>query len=120
MTTYARRAALGLLASALISAVAAPAFAQVEIIERAPLAPIVEVIPPLPRPGMHWVPGHYAWRGARWFWIRGHYVAYDVPAMPALIVETPPPSPGPKFFWVRGHYVWEGRGWVWHKGHWYR
>jgi hypothetical protein len=116
---YARRNALGFMASALLAVVAAPALAQV-LIERPMPALRVEVIPPPPHPGWHWVPGHWAWRGNAWAWIGGHYVANAVPPMPAEIVEERPPPPGPRWFWVRGHYVWEGVGWAWHKGHWVR
>jgi len=119
MTVYARRAALGLMASAFVAAVVAPASAQV-FVERAPPADIVEVIPATPpHPGWHWVPGHYAWRGG-WVWLRGHFVAFEVPPRPEIIVETPPPAPSPRHFWVRGHWVFEGRDWAWHKGHWVR
>ena len=118
MTDYARRTALGLIASALVVAIAAPAAAQINI-EIGQPAPIVEVVPPSPHPGWHWVPGHYAWRG-RWVWLKGHYVAFEVPPMPAAIVETQPAYPGPHWFWVRGHYFWEGRTWAWHKGVWVR
>jgi len=119
MTIYARRAALGLFASALVATIAAPAFAQV-IVERAPPAEIVEVIPPLPHPGWHWVQGHYVWRGNHWDWQRGHYVAFEVRPRPEVIIETPPPPPAPHYFWVRGHWAFEGRDWAWHRGQWVR
>ena len=118
MTVYGRRAALGLFGSALVAAFAGSASAQV-FVERPMPALRVEVIPPVPHPGWHWVPGHWAWRGS-WVWVHGHYVATDVPPMPTPLVETPPPSPGPHWFWVRGHHVWEGGGWAWHPGHWVR
>lgn len=79
----------------------------------------VEVAPPPPRPGWHWVPGHWMWRGG-WVWNPGHYVAYAVPPMPPVIVETPPPPRRPSWHWVRGHLVWSdrARNWVWNSGHW--
>lgn len=33
--------------------------------------PAVVVVPPPPPPYVHWVPGHYDWRG---YWIPGHWV----------------------------------------------
>lgn len=121
MLISTRRAAITLLAASLFTGIAVGvADAQITIIERAPPAPIVEVIPPVPHVGWSWVPGHYAWRYNHWAWIRGHYINGVVAPMPEIVVETPPPPPGPRYFWVRGHYVWEGAGWVWHPGHWYR
>ena len=119
MTLYARRPVLGLLGAAVLGLIAAPAGAQV-LIERPMPEMRVEVIPPPPHPGWHWVPGHWAWQGVAWVWRPGHYVANVVPPMPAVIVETPPPAPGPHWFWVRGHYVWQGLGWRWIPGHWVR
>lgn len=118
MVVNTRRAALGLLAAALVAGVASAADAQVMFVERAPPAALVEVVPPVPHPGWAWVQGHWAWRGHRWEWIRGHYVLGVVEAMPVPLVEAPPPAPGPRYFWVRGHYVWEGHHWAWHAGHW--
>ncbi len=115
---YGRRAALGLMASTLVAAFAAPALAQVVVDVPMP-ALRVETMPPPPHPGWHWVPGHWVWRGNAWAWNRGHYVAMEVPAMPAEVVETAPPPPaGPHWVWVKGHYAWEGNAWAWHKGHW--
>jgi WXXGXW repeat (2 copies) len=81
--------------------------AEAVIVEKAMPAPIVEPVPPQPRPGMAWVPGHWVWRPrlAEWFWVRGHYIAGVVPPMPAAIVETPPPGPSAVHVWVRGHWV---------------
>jgi len=120
MSLTSRRAALACFGALALGGLSAGlADAQV-FIERAPPPAIVEVVPPAPRAGYNWVPGHYAWRYNRWVWIRGHYVLGPVAAMPAPIIETPPPAPGPRWFWVRGHYVWERGGWVWHPGHWVR
>lgn len=35
--------------------------------------PRVEVVPPAPQPGYHWVKGHYRWEGNHWEWIPGHW-----------------------------------------------
>ncbi len=35
--------------------------------------PMVEVMPPAPAAGYHWVQGHYRWEGDRWVWRRGHW-----------------------------------------------
>jgi len=70
-------------------------------------APIVEVVPPLPRVGFAWVPGHWVWRQGAWFWVKGHYVEGVVPAMPAPVVEVRPVAPAPEYVWVRGHWGWE-------------
>ncbi|CAN7206825.1 YXWGXW repeat-containing protein [Pseudorhodoferax sp. LjRoot39] len=81
-------------------------------------APLVEVIPALPGPGLHWVPGHWAWREGNWRWIGGRYVASAVPPMPAPYVEMLPPAPSPMHVWVRGHWYWGEHGWVWARGTW--
>lgn len=94
--------------------------AQAVIVERAMPAPIVEVVPAPPRVGVHWVPGHWVWRGAEWFWAQGHYVEAVVPSMPAVIVEQQPPRPSPEHFWVRGHWGWEQNRWNWRQGAWFR
>jgi len=83
-------------------------------------APIVEIAPPPPRVGVAWVPGHWVWRGAEWFWVKGHYVEGIVPAMPAAIVEAVPPAPSPAHVWVRGHWGWDEDRWNWHRGVWFR
>jgi hypothetical protein len=83
-------------------------------------APIVEVAPPPPRAGMNWVPGHWVWRGAEWFWVKGHFVETVVPPMPAVIVEQQPSRPSPQHFWVRGHWGWEGDRGNWRGGGWFR
>lgn len=36
-------------------------------------APLVEVMPPAPAPGYHWVEGHYRWEGNHWAWVPGHW-----------------------------------------------
>jgi hypothetical protein len=94
--------------------------AQPVIVERAMPAPIVEVVPPAPRVGLAWVPGHWVCREGAWFWVKGHYVEGVVPPMPAPVVEVRPVAPSPKHVWVRGHWGWEGTRWNWHPGIWFR
>ncbi|WAH56919.1 YXWGXW repeat-containing protein [Pseudomonas silvicola] len=38
--------------------------------------PPVEVVPVMPAPGYHWVPGHYRWGPGRWVWEPGHWRTY--------------------------------------------
>jgi hypothetical protein len=91
------------------------------IVERGAMPPPrVEVIPAPPGAGYNWVPGHWAWRGARWEWIAGHHIRGVVAAMPAEIVEVVPARPSPGHVWVKGHHVFEGTRWVWHPGVWVR
>jgi hypothetical protein len=95
--------------------------AQVAVIERGAMpAPIVEVVPAPPGPGYGWVPGHWAWRGGAWFWVKGHHIQGVVAPMPAPIVEVVPARPSPVHYWVKGHHAWEGGRWVWHPGIWMR
>ena len=95
------------------------AAAQAVIVERGVMpAPRVEVIPAAPGPGYNWVPGHWAWRGTSWVWIRGHHIRGVVPTIPAEVVEVVPARPSPTHVWVKGHYVFEGGHWMWRPGHW--
>jgi hypothetical protein len=73
--------------------------AQPVIVERAMPAPIVEAVPPAPRVGLAWVPGHWVCREGAWFWVKGHYVEGVVPPMPAPVVEVRPVAPSPKHVW---------------------
>nr|WP_145549184.1 YXWGXW repeat-containing protein [Variovorax boronicumulans] len=80
--------------------------------------PLVEVIPAAPSPGLHWVPGHWAWRDGDWRWVGGRYVAGPVPPMPAPYAEMVPPPPSSAHIWVRGHWYWGQHGWEWARGTW--
>ena len=59
-------------AALLVGIGAGIAAAQPVIVEKAMPAPIVEVVPAAPGAGYNWVPGHWAWRGGAWFWVKGH------------------------------------------------
>ncbi|MGI4838130.1 MAG: YXWGXW repeat-containing protein [Janthinobacterium lividum] len=38
-----------------------------------PPPPPVEVVPVMPAPGLHWVPGHYREGERDWIWVPGHW-----------------------------------------------
>jgi len=64
MQKLAKYLATLLLAGAAVAALSADlACAQAVIVERAMPAPIVEVVPAAPGPGLSWVQGHWVWRG---------------------------------------------------------
>jgi hypothetical protein len=110
--------ALGGFALALGVAIAS---AQGVYVDRPMPAPLAETIPVAPGSAYKWVPGHWVWRGADWFWMNGHYVqGIAVPPMPAPVMEVRPPAPSPQHYWVGGHYGWEGDRWNWRQGAWYR
>ena len=122
MDRLSRRTGPAFLRCAIVVICLGTSLAQAETasIEEAMPAPIVEIAPPPPRVGVAWVPGHWVWRGAEWFWVKGHYVEGIVPAMPAAIVEAVPPAPSPTHVWVRGHWGWDEGRWNWHRGVWFR
>ena len=55
------------LLSACTTVVREPAQQHHVVVREVP-APLVEVIPGPPGPGLHWVPGHWAWREGDWRW----------------------------------------------------
>ena len=91
----------------LMSALTAPAVAQIDlnvIIGTPPPPVIVEPMPP-PRVGFIWAPGFWAWDGRHHIWQGGHWEAQHVGgfyAQPSWVQ-----APGGWRF-VPGH--WEGRG----------
>jgi hypothetical protein len=94
MMKSSRHLARAACAAALLVGIGAGiAAAQPVIVEKAMPAPIVEVVPAAPGAGYNWVPGHWAWRGGTWFWVKGHHIRGVVAAMPAPIVEVVPPHP---------------------------
>jgi len=114
---YLARAAC---AAALLVGLGAGMASAQTVVEKAMPAPIVEVVPAAPGPGYNWVPGHWAWRGGGWFWVKGHHIHGVVAAMPEPIVEVVPARPSPAHVWIKGHHVFEGGRWVWHPGIWFR
>jgi len=121
MMKSSRHLARAACAAALLVGIGAGiAAAQPVIVEKAMPAPIVEVVPAAPGAGYNWVPGHRAWRGGTWFWVKGHHIRGVVAAMPAPIVEVVPARPSPTHVWIKGHHVYEGGRWVWHPGAWFR
>jgi hypothetical protein len=101
---FVRRLAVGALgAGALFCALVAgerPAAAQV--VEVAPPAMRVEVIPP--------APPHYVWAGGYWGWYGGRYVWIDG------CWERERPG----WAYERAHWWRGGRGWRFARGHWHR
>jgi hypothetical protein len=102
---FVRRVAVGALgAGALVGALVAserPASAQV--VEVAPPAFHVEVVPAVPPPQYVWVDGYWGWYGGRQVWIDGRW-EYE---RPGWAYER-------RHWWRGGHGWWHGRG------HWHR
>lgn len=71
------------------------------VVQTAPPAPYVEVIPRGPHPGFVWVPGEWVWRNG-WVWNRGHL--------------DRPPRPGVN--WAPGRYEMRGGVRVYVAGGW--
>jgi hypothetical protein len=72
-----RNAARNLSLSLLLAgaAIAAPAYAQINLnISLAPPAPQYEVVPVM-QPGYVWAPGYWGWSGERHVWVRGRPIA---------------------------------------------
>ena len=68
----------------------------------APPAPRVEAVPVAPGPQYSWDPGRWAWNGASYEWVAGHYVA----------------RPRAEAQWIAGHWANGPNGWVWEEGRW--
>lgn len=69
-----------------------------------PPPPPQEVIPAIPatHPNWAWRGGYYRWRGERYVWVPGSYIA--------------PPHAG--YRWYPGHWRQTRHGWVWVEGRW--
>jgi hypothetical protein len=92
-----------IIAAALTTALAAPAFAQVGIyIGRTPPPLRYERRGEAPGPGYAWVDGYWGSEGGRYVWVPGRW--------------NQPPYPGA--YWNHPHYDHYQQGWQMHEGHW--
>jgi hypothetical protein len=71
------------------------------IVEQAPPAPKLELIPKEPGSEYIWIRGHWAWTGT-WTWEEGYWVQ----------------RPAPDIQWMDGVWARHGKGWIWMPGHW--
>jgi hypothetical protein len=96
--------ALGtLFTSAVMIAAALPATSGAQVYVRVgPPRPLVERVPPPPRPGWAWRAGYHRWDGGRYVWVPGSYVA----------------PPRPRAVWVPGRWSRGPRGYYWMDGRW--
>lgn len=65
------------------------------VVDIAPPAPYVEVVPAIPFAGAVWIGGYWGWRGGRHAWVGGRW-------------EQPRPG-----------YGWRPHAWVQQSGHWH-
>lgn len=72
------------------------------VVHPAPPPPRYEAVPPRPRGGYIWRPGHWEWTGNRYGWVPGRYVYR----------QTGWHS------WVNGHWAPGPGGGIWVPGHW--
>jgi hypothetical protein len=102
---FVRRVAVGALgAAALFCALVAGALpAAAQVVEVAPPALHVEVLPAAPPPQYFWVDGYWGWCGGRRVWINGRWEC----ERPGWVYERP-------HWWRAGH------GWRFARGHWHR
>jgi hypothetical protein len=73
------------------------------VVNTAPPAEQIEVVPVQPTGDYVWIKGHWHWNGGGWAWIRGHYAVRRA---------------GWRF--VPAHYEARGGGWVYVGPHWAR
>jgi hypothetical protein len=71
------------------------------VVDQAPPAPRVEVIPVAPGSNYYWVPGYWSWNGT-WVWRAGYWTV----------------RPWHNAVWVPGHWSRHGRGYIWIRGRW--
>jgi hypothetical protein len=85
------------------SALAVPAFSQIQVYIGAPPPPIrYEARPPIPAEGYAWVDGYWGIRGNHYVWVPGAWQR--------------PPYAGA--YWTHPHYDHYEQGWQVHEGHW--
>jgi hypothetical protein len=78
-----------------------PAPPEEIVVQEAPPAPRVEVVPAAPYAGAVWIGGHWRWEGRRHVWVGGHYERAR-----------------PGFAWEPAHWPREPHGWRFVPGHW--
>ena len=94
-----------LAAALLLSAVRAPAFAQVTFglsVNIGPPALPYYQQPPNPAPNYIWNPGFWAWGPGGYYWVPGTWVA----------------APNPGLLWTPGYWSAYGGGYGWNAGYW--
>jgi hypothetical protein len=84
------------------SALAVPAFGQIQVYIGPPPPVRYEVPPPMPAQGYVWVDGYWGVRGRHYVWVPGAW--------------QQPPYPGA--YWTHPHYDHYQQGWQAHEGHW--
>jgi hypothetical protein len=93
------------LVAALLVAVPAPSFAAVFVgvsVRVGPPAIPYYAQPPVPAPGLLWVPGYWAWSGVAYYWVPGTWV----------------PAPRPGYLWTPGYWAFNAGYYGWHPGYW--
>jgi hypothetical protein len=77
-----------------------PRTASAQVVEVAPPALRVEVVPVHPSLRHFWMPGYWAWGPGGYVWYGGHWE-----------IERP------GWRWAHAHWAREGRRWRFHRGH---
>jgi len=72
------------------------------IVEKAPPAPKLELVPKSPGHDFIWIRGHWSWKTGAWTWEEGYWSQ----------------RPGPDIQWMDGEWARHGKGWIWIPGHW--
>jgi hypothetical protein len=75
----------------------------VAVVDVAPPAPYVEVIPTIPFPGALWIGGYWGWSGGRHAWVGGRWE-----------------HPRQGYAWAPHHWEQRGGRWELHAGGWVR
>ena len=73
------------------------------VVNTAPPAEQVEVVPAAPVGDYVYIKGHWHWNGGTWVWNRGHYEVRRS-----------------GWRWVPAHYAQRGPNWIYVSGHWGR
>ncbi len=81
---------------------APPRPAKPIVVEQAPPAPQLEIVPLAPSSGYVWIPGYWSWRGGAWVWTGGRWAL----------------QPYPTAVWMDGRWARHGRSWIWISGRW--